>query len=222
MNIIREYPPNIEEIRKSFPVKGKSVIFAWGEDIYNPSGVQIPKHLIAHEAVHMARQRAFVMNLHGAMWEGITDASREKGVWDWWNCYINDIKFRFDEELPAHQAEYLWFLQNGAHRPERRRAMSEISRRLAGPLYGRLISKSAAKEMLEMCHKWRDHVIPNGGLVMKASLKDPNFKRDMFRCQYCGEILGPLKEPDVSISTSIQVCQNCNGENDFDWIEVEK
>jgi|3_EtaG_2_1085321.scaffolds.fasta_scaffold00178_31 hypothetical protein len=160
MNIIREYPPNINEIRKSFPVKGKSVIFAWGEDIYNPNGVQIPKHLIAHEAVHMARQRAFVINLHGAIWEGITDASREKGVWDWWNCYINDIKFRFDEELPAHQAEYLWFLQNGAHRPERRRAISEISRRLAGPLYGRLISKSAAKEMLEMCHKWRDHVIP--------------------------------------------------------------
>jgi len=161
MKIIVGQPPNYEEIVKAIPsVKKFSVIYAWGDRMYAPTTKTVPKHLIAHESVHMARQRAFVIALYETQWESITEASREEGIDAWWNCYLNDMKFRFDEELPAHQGEYLWFLQNGAHRPERRRALSEISRRLAGPLYGRLITKGAARELMEIVHGWRDHVIP--------------------------------------------------------------
>ena len=57
VRIVCAHPPMIEEIRARFKFPaGGAVIFAWGDTIYNPQGVDIPPQLIAHEDVHGRRQ----------------------------------------------------------------------------------------------------------------------------------------------------------------------
>lgn len=122
------YPPMIEAIDAAFNVKGKPILFAWGDTIYNPMGVRIAPDLMPHEAVHGARQG--------------------RDVVAWWERYIEDPKFRFDEELPAHVAQYRWCLQNtpAAHH---RMALIRISQAIASPLYGSLIAAADARKLLK-------------------------------------------------------------------------
>lgn len=86
MKVLTLFPPNYAEINRAFKIRGKHVIFAYGDIIYNPSRIVIPPELLAHEAVHGARQ-----NGNPAAW---------------WDRYITDSHFRLEEEIPAHQAEY--------------------------------------------------------------------------------------------------------------------
>lgn len=85
--IIVGRPPNFDRILAAFPDADKpGVIFAHG-DIYNPSGNVIPPALIAHEEVHLNRQR-------------------NGGPTKWWESYLADSEFRYNEELLAHVAEF--------------------------------------------------------------------------------------------------------------------
>lgn len=85
--IITQRPPNFEQILKAFPnAVNPEVIFAYDGNIYSPSGKTIPPALLAHEEVHLNRQV-----MHGAN--------------GWWEHYITDHDFRYNEELLAHVAE---------------------------------------------------------------------------------------------------------------------
>ena len=82
-----------------------------------------------HEAVHGLRQIA-------------------QGIEKWWDDYVQDDQFRFDEELQAHVAEYLALIGENANRPTRRRAMKQVTKRLCGPLYGGMSSLDKAKRLI--------------------------------------------------------------------------
>jgi hypothetical protein len=56
---------------------------------------------------------------------------------DWWRRYIADLEFRLSEEIPAHRAE---LAVSGD--------LDRIARRLAGPLYGSLVSVERARELI--------------------------------------------------------------------------
>lgn len=127
MKIIHAYPPMIDEIDAAFNVRGQTVIFAWGDTIYNPARWDIPDSLIAHEEVHGQRQ--------GSDIEG------------WWKRYISDPTFRLEEEIVAHRAEYQYVVRT-ANRPARRRALKQIAQRLCSPLYGKVITFKKARERL--------------------------------------------------------------------------
>jgi len=127
MKIVTDYPPNVDEIRLVFPISD-SVIFAWGDTIFNPGGGEIPPELIEHEEVHGTRQ-----------------GNDPKG---WWDRYLIDPAFRLAEEVPAHKEEFRWIVQN-ANRAERRRALLLISERLASPLYGKMIRPQEAKKIIK-------------------------------------------------------------------------
>lgn len=131
MEVVRDYPPNYEAIAARFPViRGKPILFAWGDRIYNPRGGIVSSALQAHEAVHGRRQ--------GADIEG------------WWERYLEDDRFRFEEELAAHRAEYEYLIQEGAgNRQARRSAMRIVARRLASPMYGRLATRSEIETLLK-------------------------------------------------------------------------
>lgn len=135
MRIVKAFPPNYRAINDAFKVRGRDVMFAYGDAIYNPMGTPISLALQAHEAVHGKRQAG--------------DPAT------WWERYIADPKFRLDEEIPAHQAEYRWHAQDaGASLPVKGfRSMLDyqhlqIALRLSGSLYGRLISLSDAKALV--------------------------------------------------------------------------
>ncbi|KKL98015.1 hypothetical protein LCGC14_1828690, partial [marine sediment metagenome] len=122
--VLIERPPNFDELVRIFPIVGKGVIFAWGNVIYNPQNVNISPQLFAHEAVHQRRQRG--------------------GIEDWWRQYVDDMEFRLKEEILGHRAELANVVEMGMNRQQRRRVGRQIAKKLAGSLYGRLISPAVA------------------------------------------------------------------------------
>ncbi len=106
------------------------MIFSWGDTIFNPDNVQIPNSLIKHEEMHGHRQRL-------------------GGVEDWWEQYLHYPPFRLGEEMLAHQAEYEVLIAEARNRNDRRRALTQVSKRLSGPLYGNMIPLKRAKKYLK-------------------------------------------------------------------------
>lgn len=129
MRIVQDVPPIWDEIDARFDVAGKPVIFAWGDIIYNPTNIDVPASLLAHEMMHGRRQGDDIVG--------------------WWRRYIDEPDFRLVEEIPAHQAEYLAMMQTAQNRNERRRQAKLIARRLSGPLYGRMITSARAMQILK-------------------------------------------------------------------------
>lgn len=114
--IITARPPNFDQILAAFPDADKpGVIFAYGPDIYNPSGGDIPRALMVHESVHCSRQA--------------------EGPNLWWDKYIADHEFRYTEELFAHIAEYRHRAQHYSDRNYHAKILQETARRLTAPLY---------------------------------------------------------------------------------------
>ena len=124
--IVIGLPPNYAAIKDRFPdCERKGVIFSYGDRIFNPSGISIPRPLMAHEAVHGLRQGAD------------PDA--------WWARYLAEPLFMLDEEIHAHHAEYRAAVKRHGHRP---RDLRGIAERLSGPLYGHAITFAQAQHAI--------------------------------------------------------------------------
>lgn len=131
--IIKDFPPNYEEVRKAFPaIKGRNILFSWGDKLYNPGGILVPRFIRVHEAAHGARQKGDV--------EG------------WWRRYIDDPDFLLEEELIAHSVEQEYRLKHAFNRRERRAILKQTAERLASRIYGPVVSKKKARKLLEIMH----------------------------------------------------------------------
>ena len=130
MQIVRDYPPNYLKIKDTLHPPANA-IYCYGDKIYAPGDGEVTPELIVHEQVHCDRQG---------------DAIEE-----WWDEYIYSPQFRLAEELPAHRAEYQAYLTRvpALSRPQRRRILKILAKRLSGPLYGKLISFERAKAALK-------------------------------------------------------------------------
>jgi hypothetical protein len=131
MKIIRAYPPNFAQIARAFPaVKGRTgILYAYGQTIYNPSGIVVSPWLLAHEKVHSYRQ--------------CSPGDPET----WWDLYINNPAFRYDEELMAHRREYREYAKY--HTPaDTEKYLVFISQRLASRLYGSMTSEQEARDAI--------------------------------------------------------------------------
>lgn len=127
MEIVNAYPPAYEAIAATFDLRGIKPIFAWGDKIFNPHGITIGPELLAHERVHGERQKL--------------DPAGPSG---WWQRYLQDAEFRFDEELLAHRAEYRAYCAR-VTRNQRHVALRHIAQRLSSRLYGSMIALHDAK-----------------------------------------------------------------------------
>lgn len=128
MKIIVARPPLFGRIDEKFKIAGKPVIFAFGDVIYNPENVVVPPELVKHEEVHSQRQGDNPLG--------------------WWTRYIDDQRFRFDEELPAHRAEYRAYCSNTDDRERRARALHVVAMKLSAKLYGNMITYGDAKRAI--------------------------------------------------------------------------
>lgn len=118
--IIVARPPNFELIHQHFPkADGDGVVFAYGGNIYNPSGRDLPRAILDHETVHLLRQG-------------------EKGSDGWWHKYIHDSEFRYTEELHAHVAEMRSVFTVGRDRNAQAALLMRTAARLTAPLYNYL------------------------------------------------------------------------------------
>lgn len=130
MHIVVATPPNFEAIRAVFPEAAKpGVMFCWGDTIFSPSGDYIPAQLIAHEEVHQDQQ-VFI------------------GPEMWWASYLADPAFRFNQELPAHVAEYHEFVKYFKNRQMRRDYLRGVAERLSSPLYGSMVTFQEALDRI--------------------------------------------------------------------------
>lgn len=131
MNIVKALPLIYPQIVARFPEVAKGshkLLFAWGDTIFNPGGLEIPPELYLHESVHGEQQRG-----HPHVW---------------WNQYLVDEEFRFYQELQAHTAEFAWLARNG-NRNERRAALNRVAKKLAAPLYRFDITVGEAKRAMK-------------------------------------------------------------------------
>lgn len=132
MLVVIGYPPNYAAVKAAFSLRsGTGTIFAWGQTIFNPDRIIITPSLHAHEEVHSIRQLAM-------------------GVEEWWDRYMVDTRFRFDEELLAHRAEFERCKDGPPmlSATAQRKTLGQIARRLSGPLYGRLITPEKAAGLI--------------------------------------------------------------------------
>jgi hypothetical protein len=127
MRIVNGKPPNFKKILEAFPLASRpGTIFTYGETVYVIGASDISPCLKAHEATHVQQQM-------------------QVGPEAWWDRYIEDPAFRLEQEVPAHRAEYRCFKAMERDRNRVSHALHAIAERLAGPLYGGVISKTAAR-----------------------------------------------------------------------------
>jgi len=119
-----------ELINAKFNVDGKPVIFCWGQTIHNPERIKVTRELVEHEKIHGARQ-------------GIGP-----DIEAWWRRYIAEPSFRFQEELPAHRAEYHAFCKRHGSQERRAQYLDCVAAKLASPLYGELVTATEARHAI--------------------------------------------------------------------------
>ena len=136
VSVITGRPPNFEAIAEVFPgAHADYVIFAYGDAIYTPNGQELPPELMAHELVHCRRQQAM-------------------GVEAWWDKYLTDGDFRYEEELLAHIAEFKSIMskynyQDHAIARVRERALDHVAKKLAAPLYNGMVPVHKARAAIK-------------------------------------------------------------------------
>jgi hypothetical protein len=130
VKIVNAAPPMFEEIVKVFPgAASPSVVFCWGDTMYTPGGIAIPREIKAHERVHSRQQ-------------GTAPAH-------WWARYLVDKEFRLEQELPAHRMQFTSFCEHVKDRNRRSLYLHNVvARALSSPLYGGLITHAEAVRRL--------------------------------------------------------------------------
>jgi hypothetical protein len=129
MQIKKEYPPNINDITAKFPLT-LDVVFTYGDTIYSPARVDLPKHLRVHEETHSKYQL-------------------EMGVEAWWKRYIEDDKFRLYQEIVAYQNQYKQFCKDKKNIQRQYFFLDIIARDLSSKLYGNLVTYEEAKNLIK-------------------------------------------------------------------------
>ncbi len=140
--IVNARPPNFEQIAAVFPMAGNDgVLFAYGGDIYAPGGKVVPPALVAHENVHLERQRA--------LGPAPGSTTQWSGADSWWHKYLHDSEFRYQEELLAHVAEFK-VLKASNDRNFGARLLMSTALRLTAPLYNYLPPRTLAEALKDL------------------------------------------------------------------------
>lgn len=118
-------PPNYEAIVAAIGRPPETAVYAWGGTIYVPYE-PLPHELYAHELVHFRQQEEL------------------GGPEAWWERYLADPAFRLEQEIEAYRAQ----IASHPNRAARRACLRDVAADLAGPMYGRILSKDRALQLL--------------------------------------------------------------------------
>jgi hypothetical protein len=126
MKIVHDRPPIYEKACAVFDIRGRNVVFTYGDAIYNPSNVIISDDLEAHEAVHARQQKAI------------------GGPAIWWDRYLKDAAFRREQELEAYRVQYAFYRSKEQDRNKRFNFLKRLAADLSSSIYRCGISSMAA------------------------------------------------------------------------------
>lgn len=113
-----------ERCEQQFDLGGVHPVYTYGENIYNPHDDVIDPLLQAHEATHQIQQ-----GVHPE---------------DWWEKWLTDKYFRFDQELAAYRVEYKTAKQIIKDRNDMAKLLVALGGDLSGPQYGDLCTLQEA------------------------------------------------------------------------------
>lgn len=131
MIIVRGFPPIYEEAAKRFNIRGRKVVFAWGDKIYDPFDANIGPDLEVHEAVHGEQQKAI------------------GGPEIWWHKYFIDANFRLEQEIQAYRAQYKFFCKQYRDRNQQTQFLSRIAGDLS-TMYDLPITRAEAMHRIKL------------------------------------------------------------------------
>lgn len=129
MKIVQGFPPNIREIQKKFNLTGFNPVFTYGSELYNPTGLPVAQDLMVHEETHEKQQQAY-------------------GRDQWWAMYLENPTFRLTQETEAYREQWR-FLQTVLNRKGRLAALNTLAENLSSAMYGNIINKKLAKELID-------------------------------------------------------------------------
>lgn len=128
MSILISEPPIYDRLVEKFNVSmDNGLIIAYYPNIH--CRFEIPELKRIHESIHLARQK-------------------DMGVEFWWDLYLSNEQFRLEEELLAYGAEIKAIRELDIDRNNRRFLLNEIYTNLSSSMYGNLLTKEQAKEIL--------------------------------------------------------------------------
>ena len=128
MNIVSGRPPNFEKIAAVFPAARRpGVVFTYGETVYVTGDAVLPVQLEVHEGVHIEQQKLIGRDV-------------------WWDRYLANGRFRFQEELTAHRAEYRALCK--ISKSLGKKHLYFIADRLSSPLYGGVCTLKQARKAI--------------------------------------------------------------------------
>lgn len=141
MKILNEKPPEwiMTGCLSQFRVNVERTFWTYGDTIYNPGGLELPDHIIAHEETHQRQQFAYEEEVEGGA-RGGADA--------WWKRYLTDPRFRMEQEAEAYGKQYAFFCSRVRDRNARARFLFELTSQLSGPLYQVAVSREQAKALI--------------------------------------------------------------------------
>lgn len=131
MKVINDYPPNYSRIAEAFDLAGRSVVFTYGDVLYNPHRGNIKAHLLRHEEVHSRQQAAY-----------------PGGPAAWWERYLADPDFRFRQEVEAYAAQYSYYCDLKSNRWKQLEFLDSIAGDLSSKIYGSICSPEKARSAI--------------------------------------------------------------------------
>ncbi len=132
MKLVNTSPTNgiYEKAQEKWGVDfDKGVMFAYGDTIYAKD--LMPADCMVHEEFHLSQQ-----------------ARLPGGAEEWWERYFTDESFRLEQEVEAYQEQYQYAVKNYP-RPKRREVLKRITKDLSGPMYGKIITKAEARDLIK-------------------------------------------------------------------------
>ena len=131
--IIYERPPNYDKIVKAGMNPTPTTIYAWGDDIYNPSGNELSEDVLVHEAEHAKQQR---------------EIGRDK----WWGRYLVDPSFRVEQEVEAYRAQWKFGCKSTKNREAHNLMLLGVASLLSSEIYGSRVTFQEAVRLIK-CEK---------------------------------------------------------------------
>ena len=133
MRIVNERPPEwiMQGCLSQFRVDVEGTFWTYGDTIYNPGGHALPPDIVAHEEQHSVQQ-----------------ANHEGGKDGWWRQYLDEPRFRLEQEAEAYGAQYRFYCEHVGDRNKRALFLHRLAATLSGPLYQVAVSVQQARAMI--------------------------------------------------------------------------
>lgn len=135
MKIIIERPPVYDAVCAAFNINPQSAVFTYGEDIYNPNNIDLPEHILIHEAMHVEQQKLI------------------GGPELWWGKFLREPSFRVDQEAQAYGAQYAYICTYTKGREQQFKVLRNLAQILSGKLYNNVVSGNEAMALIKKYSK---------------------------------------------------------------------